>query len=110
IRAFRKQGTTLLLVSHDKQAIQSICDRAILLSAGKLLMEGKPEAVMDYYNAMLADHQGQEVRQDVLDNGKVQTISGTGEAVVTAIALLNEAGSRIETVDVGQWVTLRVKV
>ncbi|CAM3980967.1 ABC transporter ATP-binding protein [Bordetella tumulicola] len=110
IREFRKQGTTLLLVSHDKQAIQSICDRAILLSAGKLLMEGKPEAVMDYYNAMLADHQGQQVRQDVLDNGKVQTISGTGEAVVTAIALLNEAGSQIETVDVGQQVTLRIKV
>lgn len=110
IREFRKQGTTLLLVSHDKQAIQSICDRAILLSAGKLLMEGKPEAVMDYYNAMLADHQGQQVRQDVLDNGKVQTISGTGEAVVTAIALLNEAGSQIETVDVGQRVTLRIKV
>lgn len=109
IREFRKQGTTLLLVSHDKQAIQSICDRAILLSAGKLLMQGKPEAVMDYYNAMLADHQGQQVRQDVLDNGKVQTISGTGEAVVTAIALLNEAGSQIETVDVGQWVTLRIE-
>ncbi|MGZ8341581.1 MAG: ABC transporter ATP-binding protein, partial [Telluria sp.] len=31
IRQFRKQGTTLLLVSHDKQAIQSVCDRAILL-------------------------------------------------------------------------------
>jgi len=31
IREFRKGGTTLLLVSHDKQAIQSICDRALLL-------------------------------------------------------------------------------
>lgn len=110
IREFRKQGTTLLIVSHDKQAIQSICDRAILLSAGKLLMEGEPEAVMDYYNAMLADHQGQQVRQDVLDNGKVQTISGTGEAVVTEVALLDQAGNSIEAVDVGQPVTLRIQV
>ncbi|CAM4211384.1 ABC transporter ATP-binding protein [Bordetella muralis] len=110
IREFRKQGTTLLIVSHDKQAIQSICDRAILLSAGKLLMEGEPEAVMDYYNAMLADHQGQQVRQDVLENGKVQTISGTGEAVVSEVALLDEAGGSIETVDVGQPVTLRIQV
>src|SRR5450755_346142 len=31
IREFKRQGTTLLLVSHDKTAIQSICDRAILL-------------------------------------------------------------------------------
>ena len=31
IREFREQGTTLLIVSHDRGAIQSLCDRAILL-------------------------------------------------------------------------------
>ena len=41
IRQFRKQGTTLLLVSHDKQAIQSVCDRAILLDGGRLAHEGQ---------------------------------------------------------------------
>ena len=110
IREFRKQGTTLLIVSHDKQAIQSICDRAILLSAGRLAMEGEPEAVMDYYNALLADHQNQEVRQEVRDDGKVQTISGTGEATVEDICLLDARGNRLEVVDVGQPVTLRVDV
>lgn len=110
IREFRKRGTTLLIVSHDKAAIQSICDRAILLNAGKLAMEGVPEAVMDYYNALLADHQNQSVKQEIADKGKVQTISGTGEAVVAEISLLNELGSRIEMVDVGQSVTLRVIV
>ncbi len=55
IREFRRKGTTLLLVSHDKQAIQSICDRAILLNQGEVAMEGEPEAVMDFYNALLAD-------------------------------------------------------
>jgi lipopolysaccharide transport system ATP-binding protein len=110
IREFRKRGTTLLIVSHDKQAIQSICDRAILLDAGKLAMEGEPEAVMDYYNALLADHQNQSVQQEVLENGKVQTVSGTGEAVVEDIALLDINGKRIEVVDVGQSVTLRVDV
>lgn len=110
IREFRQQGTTLLIVSHDKAAIQALCDRAILLSAGQLLMEGEPEAVMDYYNAMLADNQAQTVKQDVLENGKVQTISGTGEATVTNIALLDDAGNPIEIVDVGQQVMLRVEV
>ncbi|MGL4220012.1 MAG: ABC transporter ATP-binding protein, partial [Shewanella sp.] len=57
IREYSKQGTTLLIVSHDKQAIQSICNRAILLNAGRVAMEGDPEAVMDYYNALLADRQ-----------------------------------------------------
>jgi len=110
IRQFRRAGTTLLIVSHDKAAIQSICDRAILLNAGKLAMVGKPEEVMDYYNALLADHQNQSVRQESLPDGTIQTVSGTGEAVVESIALLNESGVAIEVADVGQPVTLHVRV
>ena len=108
IREFRKQGTTLLIVSHDKGAIQSICDRAILLNAGKLAMEGEPEAVMDYYNAMLAERENQTVRQQVTDDGKVQTISGTGEVTLKEAVLLNERDERIEMVNVGQSVKLKI--
>lgn len=110
IREFRNQGTTLLIVSHDKTAIQSICDRAILLSEGRVALEGTPEAVMDYYNAMLASHQNQTVKQEVRDDGRVQTTSGTGEARVTAIALIDERGRSVEVVDVGQPLTLCVQV
>lgn len=110
IRQFRQQGTTLLIVSHDKQAIISICDRAILLNGGQLAMQGAPEAVMDYYNALLADHQNQQVRQEVRADGRVQTLSGTGEATVQSISLLDELGQQVEVVDVGQNVTLRVEV
>src|SRR3546814_3456178 len=78
IREFRRRGTTLLLVSHDKDAIQSLCDRAILLSAGRLAMEGEPEAVMDYYNAMIAEKENSTVEITRLENGKTRTISGTG--------------------------------
>lgn len=110
IRQFRKEGTTLLLVSHDKQAIQSVCDRAILLDGGRLAREGKPEEIMDYYNAMIAERENETVRLNETADGKVQTISGTGEATVSDIALLDEAGARVEVVDVGAAVTLEVKV
>lgn len=110
IREFRKQGTTLLIVSHDKGAIQSICDRAILLDAGKLAMEGEPEAVMDYYNALLADHQNQTVKQEATVDGKIQTISGTGEVTLSDVALMDASGQPIEMVAVGQAVSLLVRV
>ena len=110
IRAFRKQGTTLLIVSHDKQAIQSICDRAILINAGEVAIEGEPEAVMDYYNAMLADHQNQTVNQITLDDGKMQTVSGTGEAQVIDIQLTDQVGNPLEVVDVGQQIRLKILV
>ena len=110
IRAFRKLGTTLLIVSHDKQAIQSICDRAILLNAGKISMQGEPEAVMDYYNAMLAEKENLTIRQEQSADGKMQTISGSGEATVENIALLDAKGEKVEVVNVGQPLRLTVVV
>lgn len=110
VREYRKLGTTLLIVSHDKSAIQSICDRAILLAEGKLAMEGKPDIVMDYYNARLADHQNQKIEQKTTASGDIQTISGTGEATVTDIRLIDARGCAIDTVDVGEAVTLLITV
>jgi lipopolysaccharide transport system ATP-binding protein len=110
IREFRAQGTTLLIVSHDKAAIQSICDRAILLSNGRLAKEGSPEEIMDFYNALLAEKESQTVRLEKRDDGKVQTISGSGESTVRDITLLNDKGQRAEVVGVGSMVTLEVKV
>lgn len=108
IKGFRESGTTLLLVSHDKSSIQSICDRAILLSAGRVAIEGEPEAVMDYYNAMLADHQNQVVKQVVLDDGKIQTVSGTGEVSIESVELLNDKLESVEVVNIGDTLNIRV--
>lgn len=110
IRTFRKEGTTLLIVSHDKQAIQSICDRAILLNAGKLAMQGEPEAVMDYYNALLSETYNQTVRQVVMADGKTQTVFGNGHAEILEVSLLDENGRPVQVADVGQLLTLRVVV
>ncbi|AMO23854.1 ABC transporter ATP-binding protein [Ramlibacter solisilvae] len=110
IRSFREQGTTLLLVSHDKGAIQSICDEAILLNEGRLAMQGEPEAVMDYYNALIAEKEKRTVRQHTAQDGRIQTISGTGEATLGHVRLLDEHGEPAETLRVGARVTLEVQV
>jgi lipopolysaccharide transport system ATP-binding protein len=112
IRKFRSEGTTLLIVSHDKIAIQSICDRAILLNAGKVEKEGEPEAIMDYYNAMLAEKSGSKltVKQELTESGQMQTISGSGDAKVSAIALYSHDNKPVEIVSVGDSVNLKVTV
>ena len=107
IRAFSRQGTTLLLVSHDKQAIQSICNRAILLDKGRIAMVGEPDAVMDFYNALLADHQQQQVIQQPTQSKAL--FSGTGEASFTEVRLTSVAGEPLEVVDVGQTLKLHIK-
>ncbi|MFY9136492.1 ABC transporter ATP-binding protein [Zwartia sp.] len=110
IRDYSQQGTTLLIVSHDKGAVQGICDRAILLNAGRLAMEGDPEAVMDYYNAMLAERGRLTVRQEVDQDGRIKTTSGTGEATIESAELLNAQNEAVEVIGVGQTVRIRVRV
>jgi lipopolysaccharide transport system ATP-binding protein len=110
IRTYARQGTTLLIVSHDRNAIQAICNRAVLLREGRVALDGEPEAVMDFYNALLA-HKGDGVLEQVaLDNGRTQTRSGTQEAVVESITLQDEQGNPIEEARVGATVALRVVV
>lgn len=110
IRTFRKEGTTLLIVSHDRYAIQTVCDRAILLDAGRVKMEGAPIDVLDYYHAMMAERDHQKIRQLALADGRVATISGTGEIYVTDVQLLDEDDQPVNSVKVGQILNLVVSV
>lgn len=108
IKEFQEQGTTLLIVSHDRASIQVLCDRAILLEKGTVIKDGAPEEVMDFYNALIAEKENSTVQIKQMADGRTQTVSGTGEITVEEIAILNAAGAPIEYVDVGQPVTLRI--
>lgn len=110
IREFRTAGTTLLLVSHDKQAIKSMCDTAILLHQGRIEATGSPEAVMDFYNALLADTDRQHVQQFADTDGRIVTVSGTGEAKITFIGLRNGQGELTSELCVGETAKFEVKV
>lgn len=108
IKEFQEQGTTLLIVSHDRASIQVLCDRAILLEKGTVIKDGAPEEVMDFYNALIAEKENSTVQIKQMADGRTQTVSGTGEITVEEIAMLSDVGVPIEYVDVGQPVTLRV--
>ena len=110
IREFRDQGTSLLIVSHDRAAIQNLCSRAILLEGGQVAKDGTPEEVMDYYNARIAEKENATVHVQHLDDGRVQTTSGTGEARVASIQLLNTRGQPVEHINVGEAVQLKVDI
>jgi lipopolysaccharide transport system ATP-binding protein len=109
IRQYREAGTTLLIVSHDPTAIQTLCDRAILIDRGRLLLDGSPQEVFDYYNALIAEKENGAITTR-REDGFVATESGTGEARVEKLGLFDEHGERVEYVGVGNVVTLRTAV
>lgn len=49
IEEILQRGTTLLFVGHDLNAVRAFCQRAILLEAGVVTMQGLPEDVIEQY-------------------------------------------------------------
>jgi lipopolysaccharide transport system ATP-binding protein len=108
IRRFIDRGSTLLFVSHDPGAVKSLCNRAILLDAGVMIRDDQPEAVVDYYNAIIAKRQADHViRQSETLGGKRTTRSGNNRATISSVELL-ENDKSVRVVQVGSPVNLRV--
>jgi lipopolysaccharide transport system ATP-binding protein len=110
IRRFQDEGMSLLIVSHDAMAIQALCTRAILLERGRVIRDGTPQDVLDYYNALIAERENTTVRETSHVSGRMRVTSGTGDATVEAITLLNEREAPVEHVNVGEQVELRIAV
>lgn len=52
-RELRRQGCTILFVSHDMEAITHLCDRALLLDGGRIVSSGDARSVVHDYFALV---------------------------------------------------------
>lgn len=57
---FKKQGKTIVFVSHDLGSIQKYCDRVILLDRGRKYAEGSPKDMIDQYKMVMAGRKAPE--------------------------------------------------
>lgn len=53
IEQIQKRGGTILFVSHAAGIIVELCDQALLLHQGELLIGGSPKQVVSYYHKMI---------------------------------------------------------
>jgi len=95
IYEFRRRGGTLVFVSHDANAVEHVCSRAILLDGGKVLMDGDPHDVMERYHRLLAADSTAAPMGAALTSGEdAETVEdaprgwGTGQAVVEEVSVL----------------------
>ena len=111
IKEYRALGTTLLIVSHDKDAIQAICDRVVLLDNGRQVQDGPPESMFDLYNALIARADSRTIKQLASVTGVVKTSSGSGEAKVVSISMHDLAtGLPLQVVVAGSLIRLEIDV
>ncbi len=57
-RQLKKEGRTILFVSHDMGANKEFCDRIYVIHRGELVGEGKPEEMVRFYNETVLPAKG----------------------------------------------------
>jgi lipopolysaccharide transport system ATP-binding protein len=105
MRRFREQGTSIMLVSHSPGDVKALCDRVILLDKGRVLRDGAPNEVIDYYNALIARKENEQlsVEQRRESGGWVMTRSGSGQVYSRGLRLEDAAtGQEVGVATVGQ--------
>lgn len=72
LQEIQKKGATILFVSHAAQTIIELCERAILLDAGEMLMDGTPKDVIaGYHRLIYAPGEKQAEIRDALKRGDI---------------------------------------
>lgn len=51
----KRNGTTILLVTHDMSSVIKYCDKVVLLNHGKVVKEGSPKQMVDIYKKILVN-------------------------------------------------------
>jgi ABC-type polysaccharide/polyol phosphate transport system ATPase subunit len=86
IAEFKRRGGTMVFVSHDAQAVERLCDRAVLLRQGVVAFDGPTRDAIAHYRRLLAE----ERSPDELAAGLREW--GTGEASIRSARLLDLDG------------------
>ncbi len=48
VRGARAEGITLMIVEHNMRVVHALCDRVVVLSAGRAIAEGTPARVLEH--------------------------------------------------------------
>lgn len=123
---FKKQGKTILFVSHDLGSIVKYCDRVVLLNKGDKLDEGSPKDMVGLYKRVLLGQtkEAQEKMlskvQDSMDDANLWKNHyilnkdvdeyGTGKASIIDFAIIDENGAYTNCIEKGSRFQIKSKV
>ena len=100
----KARGRTLLFVSHSAPAVERLCERAILLTAGEVLADGPAREAITQYQRMLAAEESPQERVAGLREW------GTGEARVIEVRLEDADGNERRQFLSGQSLVARLRI
>jgi ABC-2 type transport system ATP-binding protein len=92
IEQFRREGRTIVVVSHSLGSVQQLCKEVIWLEKGRMMMRGPAAEVIAAYT-------GGSYTQHVAMDADFRERWGTEEVRIDRIELLNEVGEKIDRIE-----------
>lgn len=122
---FKKQGKTILFVSHDLGSISKYCDKAILLNKGRKVAESTPKEIIDIYKKILVnqydenevskdipelkDDSQEEMKNKISINPNIN-IYGNGQADICDFGIFDARGNLTNAIEKGTDFVIKMKV
>jgi ABC-2 type transport system ATP-binding protein len=82
IQEFRRQGRTILFVSHSLELVETVCDRVLVLKNGELVFDGEPSV-------------GTELLREQLKGGPLDAPARQSPVQPTAVSFHADDGPRM---------------
>lgn len=90
IESIKKNGATILFVSHSGSTIVELCNRAILLDAGEQLVLGRPKIIIGQYQKLIyAPLEKLSVIRDEIINSELHDVDNKLMDIASEINELN---------------------
>ena len=103
IEQFRREGRTIVVVSHSLASVQQLCKEVIWLEKGHMMMRGPAAEVISAYT-------GESYSQHVAMDADFRERWGTEEVRIDRIELLNERGEKTERIETNGAMTVTTQV
>jgi len=104
---YRRNGT-VVFVSHNLEAVRSLCERTLLLNRGEILLDASTEEAIAGYHALLSGQQLKE--REFAREGNLEQRACTGEAEILRVWLSDEEDKEIFAVKSGALVSICCEV
>ncbi len=101
---FKQRGGTIVFVSHDASSVERLCQRAVLLRAGQVELDGSTQEAIARYHKLLADE------RDPAESAAGLREYGSGEMRIVEARLIGPEGEDRQQLASGEPLTVELRI
>ncbi|MDD4351693.1 MAG: ABC transporter ATP-binding protein [Candidatus Gracilibacteria bacterium] len=107
-RKLKRDGKTIVFVSHSMSNVQEFCDRVILLDKGEKLLEGGPYKVINKYEELSRQSEEKRRKSEPVKVEIKKKLSGRKKPSIEKIEVLNAENKRQSVFERGEKMIVRI--